>query len=119
MRHRVPRGQDCPARRGQCAECDLRGRLLGVLLGVCFGPGRSPHDALDAPAVGLVKHKVWWVLDADIQQCYDTLDIGSGSGVFFQHRIGDKRLLRLLNKWLEIDIIDADGQKTKPARGIA
>ena len=65
----------------------------------------------------MVKQKVWWVLDADIQQFYDTLD-RHWLRRFLQHRIGDKRLLRLINKWLEIDIID-DGQKTKPARGIA
>jgi RNA-directed DNA polymerase len=92
------------------------GDFLGFSYG--FRPGRSPHDALDALAVGLVKHKVWWVLDADIQQFYDTLD-RQWLRRFLQHRIGDKRLLRLINKWLEIDIIDADGQKTKPARGIA
>jgi RNA-directed DNA polymerase len=83
-----------------------------------FRPGRGPHDALDALAVGLVKQKVWWVLDADIQQFYDTLD-RHWLRRFLQHRIGDKRLLRLINKWLEIDIIDEDGQKTKPTQGIA
>ena len=92
------------------------GDFLGFSYG--FRPGRSPHDALDALAVGLVKQKVWWVLDADIQQFYDTLD-RHWLRRFLQHRIGDKRLLRLINKWLEIDIIDDDGQKTKPARGIA
>lgn len=92
------------------------GDFLGFSYG--FRPGRSPHDALDALAVGLVRRKVWWVLDADIQQFYDTLD-RHWLRRFLQHRIGDKRLLRLINKWLEIDIIDDDGQKTKPARGIA
>jgi RNA-directed DNA polymerase len=91
------------------------GDFLGFSYG--FRPGRGPHDALDALAVGLVKQKVWWVLNADIQQFYDTLD-RHWLRRFLQHRIGDKRLLRLINKWLEIDIID-DGQKTKPARGIA
>jgi RNA-directed DNA polymerase len=83
-----------------------------------FRPGRGPHDALDALAVGLVKQKVWWVLDADIQQFYDTLD-RHWLRRFLQHRIGDRRLLRLINKWLEIDIMDEGGQKTKPAQGIA
>jgi hypothetical protein len=73
---------------------------------------------LDALAVGLVQHKVWWVLDADTQQFYDTLD-RQWLRRFLQHRIGDKRLLRRINKWLEMDIIDTDGPKTKPARGIA
>jgi reverse transcriptase-like protein len=97
-------------------ECAIyEGDFLGFSYG--FRPGRGPHDALNALAVGLVKQKVWWVLDADIQQFYDTLD-RHWLRRFLQHRIGDKRLLRLINKWLAIDIID-DGQKTKPTRGIA
>jgi group II intron reverse transcriptase/maturase len=83
-----------------------------------FRPGRSPHDALDALSVGLMKKKVWWVLDADIQQFYDTLD-RHWLRRFLQHRIGDKRLLRVINKWLEIEIIDADGHKMKSEKGIA
>ena len=83
-----------------------------------FRPGRGPHDALDALYVGLVQKKVWWVLDADIQQFYDTLD-RHWLRRFLRHRIGDKRLLRLMNKWLESGIIDAGGQRTVPARGMA
>jgi RNA-directed DNA polymerase len=91
----------------------------GDFLGFSYGlrPGRGPQDALDALAVGLVKHKVWGVLDADIQQFYDTRD-RHWLRRFLQHRMGDKRLRRLMNKGLEIDSID-DGQKMKPARGIA
>ena len=59
-----------------------------------------------------------WVLDADIQQFYDTLD-RHWLRRFLQHRIGDKRLLRLINKWLEIDIIDPEGHKIKSEKGIA
>jgi RNA-directed DNA polymerase len=92
------------------------GDFLGFSYG--FRLGRGPHDALDALTVGLVTKKVWWVLDADIQQFYDTLD-RHWLRRFLQHRIGDKRLLRLINKWLEIDIIDDGGHKTKPAQGIA
>jgi RNA-directed DNA polymerase len=83
-----------------------------------FRPGRGPHDALDALSVGLVKKKVWWVLDAAIQQFYDTLD-RHWLRRFLRHRIGDKRLLRLINKWLEIEIIDDRGHKTKPEKGMA
>jgi group II intron reverse transcriptase/maturase len=100
--------------------CVLSAIYEGDFLGFSYGfrLGRGPHDALDALAVGLVKKKVWWVLDADIQQFYDTLD-RHWLRRFLQHRMGDKRLVRLINKWLEIDIIDDGGQKTKPAQGIA
>jgi RNA-directed DNA polymerase len=90
--------------------------FLGFSYG--FRPGRSPHGALDALTVGLMKKKVWWVLDADIQQFYDTLD-RHWLRRFLQHRIGHKRLLRVINKWLEIEIIDADGHKMKSEKGIA
>jgi len=90
--------------------------FLGFSYG--FRPGRSPHDALDALSVGLMKKKVWWVFDADIQQFYETLD-RHWLRRFLQHRIGDKRLLRVINKWLEIEIIDADGHKMKSEKGIA
>ena len=89
--------------------------FLGFSYG--FRPGRGQHDALDALSVGLVRKKVNWVLDADIQQFYDTLDRHWLRR--FQHRIGDKRLLRLINKWLEIDIIDPEGHKIKSEKGIA
>jgi RNA-directed DNA polymerase len=90
--------------------------FLGFSYG--FRPGRGQHDALDALSVGLVRKKVNWVLDADIQQFYDTLD-RHWLRRFLQHRIGDKRLLRLINKWLEIDIIDDGGHKIKSDQGIA
>ena len=49
-------------------EVDFRGFSYG------FRPGRGPHDALDALAVGIGRKKVNWVLDADIR---DFLDVCS------------------------------------------
>jgi RNA-directed DNA polymerase len=74
--------------------------------GLCYGvrPGRSPHDALDAVAVGIVRKKVNGVLDTDIGGFYDA----SGHGwllQFLQHRIADKRVLRLIQKWLGAGVI--------------
>ena len=48
--------------------------FLGFSYG--FRPGRSPHQAVDALAVGIGTRKVSWVLDADIRKFYDTLDQG-------------------------------------------
>ena len=72
-----------------------------------FRPGRSQHDALDALAVAIVK-KVSWVLDADIQSFFDTIDHGYLQK-FIEHRIGDKRLVRLLMKWLHAGVME-DGK---------
>jgi hypothetical protein len=56
-----------------------------------FRPGRSAHMALDALAVGIRRHKVSWVLDADIRSFFDTLDHG-WLMKFVEHRIGDRRV---------------------------
>lgn len=69
-----------------------------------FRPGRSQHDALDALAV-VIEKKVSWVLDADIQSFFDTIDHGWLQKVI-EHRIGDKRLVRLLMKWLHAGVME-------------
>jgi RNA-directed DNA polymerase len=69
-----------------------------------FRPGRSQHDALDALAV-VIDKKVSWVLDADIQSFFDTIDHG-WLQKFLEHRIGDKRLVRLLMKWLHAGVME-------------
>ena len=49
----------------QIYEVDFQGFSYG------FRPGRSPHQALDALHVGLMRRKVGWVLDADIRSFLD------------------------------------------------
>lgn len=70
-----------------------------------FRPGRSPHAALDAVAVAM-ERKVNWVLDADIRSFFNTIDHGWMQR-FIEHRIGDKRLVRLLMKWLKAGVMEA------------
>src|SRR5207247_2154460 len=77
--------------------------FLGFSYG--FRPGRSPHDALDALAVGIEKRKVNWILDADIRGFYDAIDHG-WMRRFVEHRIADKRVLRLIQKWLSAGVIE-------------
>lgn len=77
--------------------------FLGFSYG--FRPGRSPHQALDALAVGITKRKVNWVLDADIRKFYDTLD-HEWLVKFVEHRIADRRVLRLLQKWLKAGVLE-------------
>src|SRR5215218_410855 len=77
--------------------------FLGFSYG--FRPGRSPHRALDALAVGIYRRKVNWVLDADIRGFYDAIDHG-WMLKFLEHRIADKRVLRLIRKWLQAGVIE-------------
>jgi group II intron reverse transcriptase/maturase len=80
--------------------------FLGFSYG--FRPGRSPHDALEALRYTIVARRTNWVLDADIQQFFDTIDHG-WMQKFLEHRIADTRLLRLLMKWLHAGVLE-DGR---------
>jgi group II intron reverse transcriptase/maturase len=77
--------------------------FLGFSYG--FRPGRGPHDALDALAVGMKSKKVNWLLDADIRGFFDTIE-HSWVDAFMQHRIGDRRVLRLVHKWLKAGVME-------------
>jgi RNA-directed DNA polymerase len=92
-------------------EQDFRGFSYG------FRPGRSQHDALDALAVGITRKKVNFVLDADISDCFGSLD-QLWLLRFLEHRIADKRVLRLIQKWLAAGVIE-DGEWSKTEAGTA
>jgi group II intron reverse transcriptase/maturase len=87
--------------------------FLGFSYG--FRPGRGPHDALDALAAGITRKKVNWVLDADIRDFFTSLDHG-WLEKFIEHRIADKRVLRLIRKWVSAGIIE-DGAWTASEQG--
>jgi RNA-directed DNA polymerase len=70
-----------------------------------FRPERSPHQALVALAAGIMTRKVNWVLDADIRKFYDTLDHG-WLVKFVEHRIADRRVVRLIQKWLKAGVLE-------------
>jgi len=80
-----------------------------------FRPGRSQHDALDALSVGLHRRRMNWVLDADIKGFFDCLSHGWIIR-FLKHRIADKRILRLVAKWLKAGVVD-NGQVVRSNRG--
>jgi len=77
--------------------------FLGFSYG--FRPERSQHDALDALAYGIKTRKICWVLDSDIQSFFDELD-RSWLIRFLEHRIGDRRIIRLIQKWLKAGVLE-------------
>lgn len=91
-------------------------------LGFSYGyrPGRSAHGALNAVGVAISK-KTSWVLDADIRSFFDTIDHG-WLQQFIEHRIGDKRMVRLLMKWLHAGVLEEGAlhavEKGTPQGGI-
>jgi len=77
--------------------------FLGISYG--FRPGRGTHDALDALCVGIHSRKVSWILDADIQSFFDTVN-QEWLIRFVEHRIGDRRIIRLIRKWLKVGVLE-------------
>jgi len=129
-----------PARRSWIPKPDGRQRPLGItaledkivqravlwvlqalyeqdFLGFSYGfrPHRSQHDALDALSVAIVTKKVNWILDADIKGFFDNID-HQRLMEFLEHRIGDRRILRLIRKWLKAGIIE-DGEWSDTTQG--
>ena len=82
--------------------------FLGFSYG--FRPGRGAHDALDALAFGIERRKVNWIIDADIRAFFDRLSRDHLLR-FLEHRIGDKRILRLIAKWLNAGVMEDDEWK--------
>ena len=89
--------------------------FLGFSYG--FRPGRSAHGALDALAVAIHRKRVNWVLDADVRDFFTRLDQGWLER-FLEHRIADKRVLRLIQKWLRAGVIE-DGEWSETEQGTA
>src|SRR5213082_3375646 len=87
--------------------------FLGMSYG--FRPGRGTHDALDALCVGIHSKKVSFILDADIRSFFDEIN-QEWLIRFLEHRIGDRRIIRLIQKWLKAGVMEG-GVVTVSDRG--
>jgi RNA-directed DNA polymerase len=87
--------------------------FLGFSYG--FRPGRSQHQALDALYTGLLTRKVNWVLDLDIRNFFDGLS-HEWLVKFIEHRIADRRVVRLVQKWLNAGVLE-DGKRIRVEEG--
>src|SRR5208282_4755330 len=75
----------------------------------------SQHDALDALAVGITDKKVNFILDADVRSFFD--EVSQGWLIrFVEHRVGDPRIIRLIQKWLKAGVLE-DGVVTVSEKG--
>ena len=77
--------------------------FLGFSYG--FRPGRGAHDAMDALVVGITTNKVNWILDADIEKFFDSVS-QEWLVRFVEHRVGDERVVRLIQKWLKAGVLE-------------
>lgn len=87
--------------------------FLGFSYG--FRQGKGQHDALDALSVGIEMRKVNWILDADIRAFFDEID-HEWMLRFLEHRIADRRVLRLIRKWLKAGVME-EGKRVASTRG--
>lgn len=84
-------------------QCIYEEDFVGFSYG--FRPQRSQHQALDALYVAITEKRVNWILDADIEGFFDNID-RDWLVKFIEHRVGDKRIVRLIQKWLNAGIIE-------------
>ena len=72
-----------------------------------FRPGRSAHDALRTLNRMLFRREASWILEADIQSFFDSIDRKKLLEMLRQ-RVADESLMRLIGKCLHVGVFDGD-----------
>jgi RNA-directed DNA polymerase len=94
-------------------NCIYEEQFLGFSYG--FRPGRGQHNALDALCVGITSKKVNFIFDADVRSFFDEVS-QEWLVRFVEHRVGDRRIVRLIQKWLKAGVLE-DGVVTVSDKG--
>lgn len=94
-------------------NCVYEEEFLGFSYG--FRPKRGAHDALDALVVGISTKRVNFIFDADVVSFFDSVS-KEWLIRFVEHRIGDRRIIRLIRKWLKAGVLE-DGVVTVSEMG--
>ena len=80
-----------------------------------FRPGRSAHDAIRALNRAVYQGKVSWILEADIESFFDSLD-RTRLEEMLRIRVADGSLRRLVGKCVRVGVLDGE-ERTEPERG--
>ncbi len=87
-----------------------------------YRPGRSCHDALRALSQTVEGGWINWVVEADIKGFFDNVD-HDWLMKFLEHRIGDKRVLRMIKRFLKAGVMEEGKLKVSdqgtPQGGVA
>jgi retron-type reverse transcriptase len=99
---------------GDIVRCLLKRRQRHRWAGR-YRPGRSPHQTLNALTVGIQRKRVNWVLDLDVRGFFDAIS-HDWLVKFIEHRIADRRVVRLIQKWLNAGVLE-DGKRIRMEKG--
>jgi len=85
----------------------LNGIFEQDFLDSSFGgrPNRSAHQALASLYTSIVTKKVSFILEADLKNFFGSLNHGWVRS-FFEHRVGDPRILSLVKRWLKAGVLE-------------
>jgi group II intron reverse transcriptase/maturase len=80
-----------------------------------YRPGRGAADALER--VRMVCHERRWAIEVDVESYFDSVDHCRLMSTLAK-KIADGRVLGLIRGWLNAGIVEPDGRKVVPSRGV-
>jgi group II intron reverse transcriptase/maturase len=81
-----------------------------------YRPGKGARSSSMELRCALNEGQYRWVVEADVRSFFDQMN-HSWLLRMLEERIADRRLLRLIAKWLKAGVVEEDGQRVCPATG--